>query len=87
MKILHATLLDEIVRRIVTALQPETIYLYGSHAYGQRPEPSAAEQAAAAAERTRTTGVRYPDLPDGRPQYGVRVTDPDKGQPEGGPKE
>ena len=35
MQILHATLLDEIVRRIVAALQPETIYLYGSHAYGQ----------------------------------------------------
>jgi predicted nucleotidyltransferase len=40
MKILHATLLDEIVRRIVTALQPETIYLYGSHAYGQPHEDS-----------------------------------------------
>jgi hypothetical protein len=26
MKLLHATLLDEIVQRIVTALQPETIY-------------------------------------------------------------
>jgi predicted nucleotidyltransferase len=40
MKILHATLLDEIVRRIVAALQPETIYLYGSHAYGQPHEDS-----------------------------------------------
>jgi len=35
MKVLHAALLNEIVRRLVAALQPETIYLYGSHAYGQ----------------------------------------------------
>ncbi|MGY3378970.1 hypothetical protein ACVWYS_000927 [Arthrobacter sp. TE12231] len=26
----------------------------------------------------RVSGVTYPDLPDGRPQYGVRVTDSDK---------
>jgi predicted nucleotidyltransferase len=35
MKVIDSRLLDEIVRRIVAALQPETIYLYGSHAYGQ----------------------------------------------------
>ena len=40
MKVLQTTLLDEIVRRIVAALQPETIYLYGSHAYGQPHEDS-----------------------------------------------
>ncbi len=40
MKILHTALLEEIVRRIVAALQPETIYLYGSHAYGQPHEDS-----------------------------------------------
>jgi predicted nucleotidyltransferase len=40
MKVLDAGLLDEIVRRIVAALQPETIYLYGSHAYGQPHEDS-----------------------------------------------
>ena len=40
MKILQPTLLDEIVRRLVDALQPETIYLYGSHAYGQPHEDS-----------------------------------------------
>jgi len=33
-------LLDEIVRRIVAALQPEVIYLYGSHAYGHPHEDS-----------------------------------------------
>ena len=27
-----------------------------------------------------TTGVRYPDLPDGRPQYGVRLNDDGNGQ-------
>src|SRR5262249_31540342 len=40
MKVLHVTLLDEIVRRLVAALQPEMIYLYGSHAYGQPHEDS-----------------------------------------------
>jgi predicted nucleotidyltransferase len=33
-------LLDETVRRIVAALQPQTIYLYGSHAYGQPHQDS-----------------------------------------------
>lgn len=33
-------LLDEIVRRLVIALQPEEIYLYGSHAYGHPHEDS-----------------------------------------------
>jgi predicted nucleotidyltransferase len=28
-------LLNETVRRIVAALEPDAIYLYGSHAYGQ----------------------------------------------------
>jgi predicted nucleotidyltransferase len=32
--------LDEAVRRIVGALQPEAIYLYGSHAYGQPHQDS-----------------------------------------------
>jgi uncharacterized protein len=38
MQRLDQELLDETVRRIVAALQPEAIYLYGSHAYGQ-PHP------------------------------------------------
>jgi hypothetical protein len=43
---------------------------------GQQPE-GAVQQAAAP-----VTGVRYPDLPDGRPQYGVRVsTSPAPGAP------
>jgi predicted nucleotidyltransferase len=40
MKVIDAGLLDDIVRRIVAALQPQTIYLYGSHAYGQPHEDS-----------------------------------------------
>jgi predicted nucleotidyltransferase len=40
MKVIDARLLEEIVQRIVAALQPEVIYLYGSHAYGQPHEDS-----------------------------------------------
>jgi hypothetical protein len=36
------------------------------------PEDEAARPAG------RSSGVSYPDLPDGRPQYGVRVTDADR---------
>jgi predicted nucleotidyltransferase len=39
-KTIDRELLDETVRRIVAALQPEGIYLYGSHAYGQPHEDS-----------------------------------------------
>ena len=35
MKTIDPKLLRETIRRIVEALQPEAIYLYGSHAYGQ----------------------------------------------------
>ncbi|MEY9777716.1 general stress protein [Arthrobacter sp. MW3 TE3886] len=38
--------------------------------------PAAAEETARPAGRV--SGVSYPDLPDGRPQYGVRVTDSEK---------
>lgn len=40
MRTIDRELLDEIVRRIVAALQPEAIYLYGSHAYGHPHEDS-----------------------------------------------
>ena len=40
MKIVDPQLLDETIRRIVTALQPEAVYLYGSHAYGQPHQDS-----------------------------------------------
>ena len=40
MEILDPNLLEEAVRRMVVALQPEAIYLYGSHAYGQPDEES-----------------------------------------------
>ena len=35
MKRIDPVLLEEAVQRLVAALQPEKIYLYGSHAYGQ----------------------------------------------------
>jgi hypothetical protein len=41
--------------------------------------PGAADEAAR--QGGRVSGVSYPDLPDGRPQYGVRVTDGDKPAP------
>lgn len=40
MRTIDQDLLDETVRRIVAALQPEAIYLYGSHAYGQPHQDS-----------------------------------------------
>ena len=40
MRTIDQELLDETVRRIVAALQPEAIYLYGSHAYGQPHQDS-----------------------------------------------
>ena len=50
-------------------------------AAGHAPaSPGTAEEAARPAGRV--SGVSYPDLPDGRPQYGVRVTDSDKPAPE-----
>ncbi|MFE4227628.1 general stress protein [Arthrobacter sp. NPDC056886] len=41
--------------------------------------PATADEPARPAGRV--SGVTYPDLPDGRPQYGVRVTDADKPAP------
>ncbi|MDI3193177.1 ECF transporter S component [Pseudarthrobacter sp. AL07] len=43
------------------------------HAAG--PEQGAQPEAAAQPAKAPAAAVRYPDLPDGRPQYGVRVTD------------
>lgn len=40
MKTIDPTLLEEAVQRIVAVLQPEVVYLYGSHAYGQPDEHS-----------------------------------------------
>jgi predicted nucleotidyltransferase len=39
-KTLDPEKLEEAIQRLVTALQPERIYLYGSHAYGQPSEDS-----------------------------------------------
>ena len=40
MKTIDQELLQETVQRIVVALRPEAIYLYGSHAYGHPHEDS-----------------------------------------------
>ena len=40
MKTIDQDLLDESVQKIVAALDPEAIYLYGSHAYGQPHQDS-----------------------------------------------
>ena len=40
MKTIDPGLLEQAIQRIVAALQPEMIYLYGSHAYGQPHENS-----------------------------------------------
>jgi len=54
MKVLNTALLDKIVRRIVVALQPETIYLYASHAYGQPHEVSDVDLLVVLREATRS---------------------------------
>ena len=54
MKVLQVALLNEIVRRIVTALQPETIYLYGSHAHGRTHEDSDVDLLVVLREATRS---------------------------------
>ena len=59
-------------------------------AEGQQAEPhlrpaGSADTAAETEEVAKPAGFAYPDLPDGRPQYGVRVTDaPKQGPDEGG---
>lgn len=59
----------------------------GQHA-GRHAEPSrqpSADAEPATEEAAKPSGFAYPDLPDGRPQYGVRVTDaPKQGPDEGG---
>ena len=40
MKVLTQDLLDEIIRRLATELQPEEIWLFGSHAWGHPDEGS-----------------------------------------------
>jgi predicted nucleotidyltransferase len=35
MKILKQEMLDSVIRRLVKALAPDSVYLYGSHAYGK----------------------------------------------------
>jgi predicted nucleotidyltransferase len=40
MKTVDPNVLEEAVRRIVRVLHPESVYLYGSHAYGEPGEHS-----------------------------------------------
>jgi uncharacterized protein len=40
MKKIESALLEKAIQRLVSALHPERIYLYGSHAYGQPHENS-----------------------------------------------
>ena len=35
MKTLDSKVLEQVIQRIINVLHPETIYLYGSHAYGK----------------------------------------------------
>lgn len=47
----------------------------GSPAAGEAGNQPVQQEGAASQPAKAPTAVRYPDLPDGRPQYGVRVTD------------
>ncbi|KUM31527.1 general stress protein [Arthrobacter sp. EPSL27] len=61
------------------AQQPGDQPAQGQPAAPSSQPPAGAEQAPE--EPAKTSGFAYPDLPDGRPQYGVRITDPSKQQP------
>jgi hypothetical protein len=57
----------------------------GSSAVAEAGQQPAQQPEAAAQPAKAPAAVRYPDLPDGRPQYGVRVTDqPAPSQPAAG---
>lgn len=43
MKHIDPQLLEKIIRRLVETLQPQAIYLYGAHAYGQPHQDSDAD--------------------------------------------
>lgn len=53
----------------------------GGQPSGHQPDAAPAQPAAEAEEAAKPSGVSYPDLPDGRPQYGVRVNDAPKQEP------
>ena len=59
---------------------------YGQRSTGAGQPAAAGEPAAQEAEPARPSGVSYPDLPDGRPQYGVRVTDAQQGAAQDEPR-
>lgn len=65
--------------------QPGNQPAAGQHAEPARQADSAHQGAAegepATEEPAKPAGFAYPDLPDGRPQYGVRVTDAPKQEP------
>jgi hypothetical protein len=62
---------------------PET----GGQGSVQQPAVAPEQPVEGEEEAPRPAGVSYPDLPDGRPQYGVRVTDAPQQEPgQGSPK-
>ncbi|MDZ4091565.1 MAG: general stress protein [Arthrobacter sp.] len=65
--------------------QPGTQPADGQHAEPSQQPAASAEAGTGPEEAPKSAGFAYPDLPDGRPQYGVRVTDaPKQGPDEGG---
>jgi hypothetical protein len=53
----------------------------GAQPSGHQPAAAPVQPAEGEEEAARPSGVSYPDLPDGRPQYGVRVTDAPEQEP------
>lgn len=65
--------------------QPGTQPAAGQHAEPSQQPATSAEAGTGPEEAPKSAGFAYPDLPDGRPQYGVRVNDaPKQGPDEGG---
>lgn len=58
MKKIEPALLEEAVQRLVAALHPEKIYLYGSHAYGQPHKDSDVDLLIVVAESALSTRER-----------------------------
>ncbi|MET3949580.1 general stress protein [Arthrobacter sp. UYEF36] len=66
------------------AHQPGAQPAAGQHAEPSRQPAASADAGPGPEEAPKSAGFAYPDLPDGRPQYGVRVTDEPKQGPDEG---
>jgi len=55
MRKISSDLLDEIIRQLVDSIQPEKIYLFGSHAAGQADEDSDVDLLAVVPDTDRST--------------------------------